>query len=71
MAVRGVSVPMTEDKETKNTVRFIEDVDEGKAALVGILYVPKETIKELADGAMVTPRDAPLHIRVTVEVVHS
>ena len=69
MAARGVSVPMTEDKETKNTIRFIEDADGDKEPLVGILYVPKATISELSKGAHL-PTGEPVHIRVTVEVVY-
>jgi len=69
MAVRGVTVPMTEDKETKNTVRFIEDANGDKEPLVGILYVPKATINELSKNAAL-PKGEPIHIRVTVEVVY-
>lgn len=69
MAARGVSFSMTEDKETKNTIRFAEDLDEGSEPLVGVLYVPKTTINELAKGAHL-PTGQPIHIRVTVEVVY-
>jgi hypothetical protein len=67
---RGVSVEMTEEKETKNTVRFAELFDgEADTAVIGTLYVPKHTLNELAKGAAL-PKGQPLHLRVTIEVVY-
>ncbi len=36
-----VSVKFSYDKETKNSVRYKEESEEGKAPIVGTLYVQK------------------------------
>lgn len=70
MQARGVSVLMTEEKETKNKLRFVEQVEDGEEPVLELVYVPKATIQELTRGVMLTPRDAPIKIRVTVEVLY-
>ncbi len=44
-----ITVPFEREKETKNTVRFKER-DEGDR--VGMIYVPKATVRELGDPAV-------------------
>lgn len=43
-------------KDTKNAVRYAEDVDEGEHAIAGTLYLQKSEVasKELGDRIMVT-----------------
>ena len=37
-----------EEKETKNTIRFAEELPEGKlAAVIGTLYVPKTSLEKI------------------------
>jgi hypothetical protein len=48
----SVSVTLEPERETKNTVRFREAVEDGEQAIIGILYVPKPTLKEMGtDGS--------------------
>jgi hypothetical protein len=54
------TVMMTQDKVTKNAVRYKEDhVDETEADRIGQLYIQKSTF----------PNGAPKQVRVTVESV--
>ena len=39
---QSVSVTLTQDKVTKNTVRFVEA---GDSPLIGTLYVPQSTLR--------------------------
>lgn len=43
-----VTVTMSEEKQTKNTVRFTEKLEsEYDAPVIGTLYVPKMTLKQI------------------------
>lgn len=43
-----VTVTMSEEKQTKNTVRFAEKLEsEYDAPVIGTLYVPKATLKQI------------------------
>lgn len=46
-----MKIEFTKEKETKNTIRFMEITDEGEA-VVGTIYIPKTTLKEIgwSDG---------------------
>jgi hypothetical protein len=48
----------TRERETKNTIRYAEDVAGEERPIVGNLYVLKSTVAELGD---------PERIRVTIE----
>jgi len=41
MAKKTKTVSFTKEKDTKNTVRFIEDAVQGEPPIVGTLYVQK------------------------------
>lgn len=51
-------VDFTFERETKNTVRFAEDVAEDSTAVIGTLYIQKEALEaagvEPAEGTKVT-----------------
>lgn len=54
-----LTVLLTRDKETKNTIRFQEEAnEEGLPPVIGTLYVQKFAVKRLGD---------PQAIKVTVE----
>ena len=55
--MQKTKLTFTLEKETKNTVRFSEDVREGKPSVVGTLYIQK--------SAMGTP--FPNTVTVTME----
>lgn len=42
-----ISVLLTEDKTTKRTIRFAEDVKEDKDKILGQIYVPKDTLDKI------------------------
>lgn len=42
-----ISVLLTEDKTTKRTIRFAEDVKEDEDKILGTIYVPKKTLNEI------------------------
>lgn len=43
----SISVLLTEDKTTKRTIRFAEDVNEDEDKILGQIYVPKKTLNEI------------------------
>lgn len=43
----SISVLLTEDKVTKRTVRFAEDIKEGEDKILGQIYVPKDTLDKI------------------------
>lgn len=43
----SISVLLTEDKTTKRTIRFAEDVNEDEDKILGTIYVPKKTLNEI------------------------
>jgi len=43
----SISVLLTEDKITKRTVRFAEDIKEDEEKILGQIYVPKKTLNEI------------------------
>tara|TARA_B100000315_G_C14121630_1_gene382851 strand:+ start:352 stop:525 length:174 start_codon:yes stop_codon:yes gene_type:complete len=51
------SVTFTKEKETKNTIRFQEDQNDGQPPRIGSLYIQKWAIKE------------GVKVKVTVEVL--
>lgn len=55
-----VSLEFEYERDTKNTVRFAETVEDGDPTLVGTLYLQKFANKELGN---------PERIRVTIEAV--
>lgn len=56
--VDNVKIKFVREKETKNTVRFQEVVDEDGNPVVGMLYVQKSALKEL---------DSPEELVVQIE----
>ena len=54
-----LTINLVVDRETKNTVRFVEVGEEHK---VGLIYIPKSTLKEFGidpeKGISVTIREA-------------
>jgi hypothetical protein len=54
MASAAIELTFTKEKETKNTVRYKEDVAEDETALVGNLYVQKAAAKDLPENVKVT-----------------
>jgi hypothetical protein len=55
-----VTVRFQKDRDTKNTVRYAEIVEEGDPAVVGTLYLQKHAVKAL---------DNPESLVVTIEGV--
>jgi hypothetical protein len=51
---KSVTVTFAKEKETKNTVRFAEQVKDGEDALVGVLYVQKGTAGVLGNPETLT-----------------
>lgn len=50
------TLTFTKERDTKNKVRFAEQVEDGAAAVVGTLYITQETVvaEELGDTLEVT-----------------
>lgn len=50
------SITFVKERDTKNKVRFAEQVEEGATAVVGTLYINQETVaaEELGDTLEVT-----------------
>lgn len=53
---------LVQEKETKNTIRYREDVAAGAKPIVGQIYLPRHTLKGIA-----TTGEFPEAIRMTVE----
>lgn len=43
----SISVLLTEDKVTKRTIRFAEDIKEDEDKILGTIYVPKATLDKI------------------------
>lgn len=43
----SISVLLTEDKVTKRTIRFAEDIKEDEDKILGTVYVPKATLDKI------------------------
>lgn len=43
----SISVLLSEDKVTKRTLRFAEDVKEDEDKILGTIYVPKNTLEKI------------------------
>lgn len=43
----SISVFLSEDKKTKRTIRFSEDIKEYEDKILGQIYVPKKTLNEI------------------------
>jgi hypothetical protein len=52
-----IMVIMASEKETKNTVRYFELADPTTGTNIGVIYIPKRTLKKLGN---------PKHIKVTI-----
>jgi hypothetical protein len=44
-----LELEFSKDKETKNTIRFQEDVEEDATPVVGMVYLKKQAVKDLGD----------------------
>lgn len=50
----GTTLTFTKERETKNTVRYSEDVEGDAQAVVGTLYVSKTVAANLGESITVT-----------------
>jgi len=49
-AKSGISIKFKQDKETKNTIRFAEQVEGDNEPVIGTLYLKKEQALELGES---------------------
>lgn len=53
-APKSITAEFAVDKDTKNTKRYTEVVQEGDLAQIGTVYVPKYTLKDLGNPDKIT-----------------